>query len=254
MRVLAIGDVIGKTGVKRLTCDLPKLIKDRDIDFVIVNGENAGDGFGITDKQYKDILSSGADVITMGDHTWGKKDIFGFIDEDTLLRPANLGEKVPGKGYSVFEKNGKKICVISLIGRTFMSVLSNNPFECIDRILKKVEADIIIVDFHAEATAEKVAMARYLDGRVTCIYGTHTHIQTADEKILDKGTGYITDIGMTGPVNSVIGMDIEVSLKRFITSIPERYKYAEGPACINGCVFEINDENCKMEKIERVNI
>ena len=180
MRVLAIGDVIGKTGVKRLTCDLPKLIKDRDIDFVIVNGENAGDGFGITDKQYKDILSSGADVITMGDHTWGKKDIFGFIDEDTLLRPANLGEKVPGKGYSVFEKNGKKICVISLIGRTFMSVLSNNPFECIDRILKKVEADIIIVDFHAEATAEKVAMARYLDGRVTCIYGTHTHIQTAD--------------------------------------------------------------------------
>ena len=200
---------------------------ENKIDFVIVNAENAGDGFGITEKQYRDIIRSGADVITMGDHTWGKRDIFGFIDDPTIIRPANLPQKVPGKGYTIIEKNNKKICVINLIGRTFMSVLSDSPFECIDKILAKITADIIIIDFHAEATAEKIAMSRYIDGRVTCIYGTHTHVQTADEQILKNGTGYITDIGMSGPIDSVIGMDIGASLKRFTTSIPERYKLAE---------------------------
>ena len=205
MKILTIGDVIGKTGVQKITKELPGIIKDNNIDFVIINAENAGDGFGITEKQYRAILNSGADVITMGDHTWGKKDIFGFIDDKTILRPANLAENAPGKGYSIFQKNGKKICVITLIGRTFMSVLSNNPFECVEKILKNIQSDIIVVEFHAEATAEKIAMARFLDGKVTCIYGTHTHVQTADEQILKNGTGYITDIGMSGPTDSVIG-------------------------------------------------
>lgn len=227
MKILAIGDVIGKTGVQKVTTELPKIVTENKIDFVIVNAENAGDGFGITEKQYRDIIRSGADVITMGDHTWGKRDIFGFIDDPTIIRPANLPQKVPGKGYTIIEKNNKKICVINLIGRTFMSVLSDSPFECIDKILAKITADIIIIDFHAEATAEKIAMSRYIDGRVTCIYGTHTHVQTADEQILKNGTGYITDIGMSGPIDSVIGMDIGASLKRFTTSIPERYKLAE---------------------------
>ena len=252
MKILTIGDIIGDVGIKKFQSEFKKM-KD-EIDFCIVNAENSADGFGLMLQQYNSLINSGVDVITMGDHTWGKKDIFKYIDNDNIIRAANLPKNVPGKGYTVIEKKGKKICVISLLGRTYMSVLSNSPFECIDDILNQVKADIYIIDFHAEATAEKVAMGRYIDGRATILYGTHTHVQTADETILENGLGYITDIGMTGPKNSVIGMDVGVSLKRFLTSLPEKYKLAEGEAKLNGCLFEINDDNCRVISIKRVSI
>lgn len=252
MKILAVGDIVGDIGIKKFQSEFNKI--KEEIDFCIVNAENSADGFGLLEKQYNSLISSGVDVITMGDHTWGKKDIFSFINNNNIIRAANLSNKAPGKGYTIIEKNNKKICVISLLGRTFINVLSDNPFEAIEKILNEVVADIFIVDFHAEATAEKVAMSRFLDGRVTILYGTHTHVQTSDEVILENGTAYITDIGMTGPKESVIGMDIQVSLKRFITSLPERYKLAQGEAKMNACIFEIDDITNLPQKIIRINI
>lgn len=256
LKILAIGDIVGENGVKKLKETLPKIMKDEKINFCIVNGENVAGGMGITTKIFNDMISLNIDAITMGNHTWGKKDIFTFIDNPKLLRPANYSKGVVGKGYGIYECKGKKIAVINLIGRTDMNVLSENPFLVVDDIINKIKGsvDIIIVDFHAEATAEKIAMGYFLDGKVTAMYGTHTHVQTADEKILNKGTAYITDIGMTGPKTSVIGMDVDASIKRFVTSLPERYKLAEGECMLNGCIFEINDETCKAEKIVRINV
>ncbi len=211
---------------------------------------------GITEKMYRDLLNLNVDVVTMGNHTWGKKEIFGFIHEKTIVRPANYPANNPGNGYTILEKKGKKIAVINLIGRVTMGILSENPFLIAKEIIQKIksQADIIVIDFHAEATAEKIALGYYLDGDATIIFGTHTHVQTADEKILPKGTAYLTDIGMTGPKKSVIGMDISVSFKRFETALPERYKLAEGEAMMNSCLFEVNDETNRVEKIERINL
>lgn len=257
MNILVIGDLVGDSGLKKLSQEIEKIKKENNIDFTIVNGENVADGMGIIKKQFDEIIKIGADVVTMGNHTWGKKDIFTFIDDPKLIRPANYPTGVCGKGYNIYDCKDKKIAVINLIGRTDMNVLTENPFLICKKIIKSVKekgADIIIVDFHAEATAEKIAMGYYLDGDVTAIYGTHTHVQTADEKILEKGTGYITDVGMTGPKNSVIGMEIEASLKRFITTLPEKYRVAKGECILNGCIFEINDENCKVTGIKRINM
>ena len=211
---------------------------------------------GITEKLFKEMLQFGADVVTMGNHTWGKKDIFSFIDHPQLIRPANYPKGVVGKGYTIRECKGKKVAVINLMGRTDMNVLSENPFIKISEILDEIKdkSDITILDFHAEATAEKIAMGYYLDGKVNIIFGTHTHVQTADEKILENGTAYITDIGMTGPEISVIGMDVGVSLKRFETTLPERYKLAQGDCVLNGCIFEIDDNTCRTMNIERRNM
>lgn len=254
MRILAVGDLIGQEGLRKLEQELPSLIKRENIDFVIVNGENVADGMGINEKSYKTILSLGADVVTLGNHTWAKKDVFNFIDDEKLVRPANYPDSNPGKGYGIYNCKDKKIGVINLIGRVTMNVLSENPFTTADKIINEIKdkVDYIVVDFHAEATAEKIAMGYYLDGRANIVFGTHTHVQTSDETILEKGTGYITDIGMTGPKNSVIGMDIKASIKRFVTSLPERYKLAEGDAILNGCIFEINDENCKTVNVRRI--
>ena len=254
MKVLAVGDIVGDVGVRKVKESLKNIIEKNKIDFVIINGENAADGMGITEKIFNDLLKSGANVITMGNHTWGKKDIFNFINNKQLLVPANYNRNVPGNRYGIYECKGKKIAVINLIGRVDVNLLSDNPFMAIDDILEKIkgQADLIFVDFHAEATAEKIAMGYYLDGRVTGVFGTHTHVQTADEKILEKGTGYITDIGMTGAKKSVIGMNIDASIKRFVTTLPERYKSADGEAMLNGCIFEINDENCRTININRI--
>lgn len=256
MKILAVGDIVGESGVRKLKEVLPELKKQENIDFVITNGENSAGGMGITERTYKDIIEAGTDVITMGNHTWGKRDIFKIIDEPKLLRPANYPKGVVGKGLGIYECKGKKIAVINLIGRVDINILSENPFiiakEIIDQIKNKV--DIIIIDFHAEATAEKIAMARYLDGDVTILFGTHTHVQTGDEQILSKGTGYITDIGMTGPKNSVIGMDIDASIKRFVTTLPEKYKLAEGECILNGVIFDIEDTTNKVTEIRRINI
>lgn len=256
MKILAVGDLVGESGVKKLKEILPNFRKENNIDFVIVNAENSAGGMGITTKIFNDLKALNVNAITMGNHTWGKKDIFTFIDDEKLLRPANYSRGVVGKGYNIYECKNKKICVINLIGRTEMGVQSDNPFTKADDIIKEVKekVDYIIVDFHAEASAEKIAMKYYLDGRITALYGTHTHVQTADEEITQKGTAFISDIGMTGPINSVIGMDVEASVKRFVTSLPERYKLAEGKCMFNGCIIEINDETCRVTSIKRIYI
>ena len=255
MNILAIGDIVGEIGVKKIVKELPKLKEKYNIDFCIINGENSAGGMGITKKIFDSLINAGADVITMGNHTWGKKDIFSFIDDKRIVRPANYTKGLPGNDYSIVNKNNKRIAVINLIGRTSMGILSENPFIVANNIYNKLknQADIFVLDFHAEATAEKIAMGYYMDGKYTIVYGTHTHVQTADEQMLEKGTAYITDIGMTGPKKSVIGMDVGVSFKRFVTSLPERYKLADSEAMINGCVFKINDETNRTEEIIRIN-
>ena len=255
MNILAIGDIVGEIGVKKIVKELPKLKEKYNIDFCIINGENSAGGMGITKKIFDSLINAGADVITMGNHTWGKKDIFSFIDDKKIVRPANYTKGLPGNDYSIVNKNNKRIAVINLIGRTSMGILSENPFIVANDIYNKLknQADIFVLDFHAEATAEKIAMGYYMDGKYTIVYGTHTHVQTADEQMLEKGTAYITDIGMTGPKKSVIGMDVGVSFKRFATSLPERYKLADSEAMINGCVFKINDETNRTEEIIRIN-
>ena len=254
MNILAIGDLVGNCAIKELREKLPIIRKEENIDFVIVNGENVAEGMGMTEKNFQDILAQKVNCITMGNHTWGKKDIFKFIDHPQIIRPANYSKPVCGKGYNIFECKGKRIAVINLIGRVSMNVLSDNPFTCAKEIVEKIKSqvDIIIVDFHGEATAEKIAFAYYMDGKITAVFGTHTHVQTADERIFPNGTGYITDIGMTGPVDSVIGMSVAASVKRFETSLPEKYKIAEGKCKLNGVIFQIDEKTDKVSHIKRI--
>ena len=254
MNILAVGDIVGAVGVKELQKRLQKIRQEYNIDFVIVNGENAAEGMGITEKNFKDILSGGADCVTMGNHTWGKKEIFKFIEHPKIIRPANYPEGVCGKGYNIYKCKDKKIAVMNAMGQAEINIMVDNPFEVTSKIVEKIknEADIIILDFHAEATAEKKAMGYHLDGKITAMFGTHTHVQTADEQILEQGTGYITDIGMTGPKDSVIGMNKEVALKRFRTALPERYQIATGDAMFNSIMFKINESD-KVESIVRIN-
>lgn len=256
MKILAVGDLIGSAGIRKLKSTLSKIKEEENIDFIIVNGENSAEGMGITEKNFHDILEEKVDVVTMGNHTWGKKEIFKFIDHPKLIRPANYPEGVVGKGYNIYTCKNKKIAVINLMGRVDINILTENPFLKAKEIIEKVKdkVDIIMIDFHAEATAEKIALGYYLDGKVTAVYGTHTHVQTADETILEKGTGYITDIGMTGPKKSVIGMDVEASIKRFETTLPERYRIATGECIFNGVIFEIDDKTNKVVEIKRINI
>ena len=236
MNILAIGDIVGEIGVKKIVKDLPKIKQENNIDFTVINAENSAGGMGITKKIFDSLLNAGA-------------------DDKRIVRPANYTKGLPGNDYTVLEKKNKKIAVVNLIGRTTMGVLSENPFICANDIYNKLknQVDIFVLDFHAEATAEKIAMGHYMDGKYNIVYGTHTHVQTADEQILEKGTAYITDIGMTGPKDSVIGMDIGVSFKRFVTSLPERYRLADSPAMVNGVIFKINDETNQIEKINRIN-
>ena len=211
---------------------------------------------GITEKNFRDILEAGTNVITMGNHTWGKKDIFKFIDAPQLLRPANYPKGVVGKGLGIYECKNKKIAVMNFMGRVDINILTENPFimakEMVEELQGKV--DMIFIDFHAEATAEKIAMGRFLDGKITALFGTHTHVQTADEQIFPNGTAYITDLGMTGPKNSVIGMDVNVSFKRFETALPEKYKLADGECILNAVEFEVNDYTNKVTDIKRIRI
>ena len=257
MKVFIIGDIVGNTGVNKVKQILPEYIKKENIDFVIANAENSADGMGITSQIFNNLINAGVNVITMGNHTWGKKDIFNVIEKQELLRPANYTKDVPGNGYGLYKCNNKTICVMNLIGRVDMNVFSENPFVAAKETIEEVKekADIIIIDFHAEATAEKIAMGYYLDGSATAVFGTHTHVQTADEKILENGTAYITDVGMTGPKKSVIGMDVDASIKRFVTTLPERYKVSsDQEVVLNGCMLEIDDETCQVEKIKRINM
>lgn len=258
MNILVVGDVVGKPGVYAVKTKLPMLKKEYNADFVIVNGENSADGMGITKVILETLYDSGADVVTMGNHTWGKKDIFSFIDEEkNLIRPANYPDGLPGNGSTIVNCKNKKIGVIDLIGRVNVGGTFNSPFEKADEEIEKLKkdgADIIIVEIHAEATAEKIALAYYLKERVNIVYGTHTHVQTADEKIYSTGMGYITDIGMTGPSDSIIGMEPSVALKRFLTQIPERYACAQGNIMLNAVLFKIDETSRKVTDIVRISL
>lgn len=254
MNILAVGDIVGNSGVNKLKAELKDIKNKYSIDFCIVNGENAAEGMGITVKNFNDIISAGADCVTMGNHTWGKKEIFTIVDDPKLLRPINYPEGVCGKGYNVFKCKDKKIAVINAMGRAEINVQTENPFLQVKKVVDELKnkVDMIFLDFHAEATAEKQAMGYFLDGEITAMFGTHTHVQTADEKILEKGTGYITDIGMTGPKIAVLGMDIEAALKRFLTALPEKYKIASGDTMLNACLFVIDDNTNKVIEITRI--
>ncbi len=254
MKVLVIGDVMGKAGRNSLKEFLAK--KKNHYDFIIVNGENAAGGFGITKKIAEEFYSWGADVITSGNHIWDKKEIYEYLDEENrLLRPLNYPKGVPGNGYVILtNKNGVKFGVVNIQGRVFMPEV-DSPFDRIEEILEEIrkETKNIIVDFHAEASSEKVAMGYYLDGRVSLVYGTHTHIQTADNRILPEGTAYLTDVGMTGAHDSIIGMSVETVLPKFLNSLPSRFEVADGEPRINGLELEI-DTNGLAISIERINV
>jgi len=254
--VLLIGDIVGKTGRESLAEGLPSIIKDYEVDFVIANGENAAGGFGISSKIANHLFEKGIDVITTGNHIWKNKDILKIIDtEERILRPANYPDSNPGKGWGIYKKDNIKILVINLLGRINL-IEVDCPFQKITNILKSIpkeKYDISIVDFHAEVTSEKVAMGWFLDGKVTAVIGTHTHIQTADERILPQGTAYITDAGMTGAFNSVIGMDKDNVVNHFITRMPIKFKVASGDLRINGVVISVSKDTGKAIKIKRIN-
>ncbi|WP_297456990.1 TIGR00282 family metallophosphoesterase [Persephonella sp.] len=253
MKFLCIGDVIGRTGRNALKRFLPEIKEKYKPDFVVLNGENAAGGFGLTKKVYDELLSMGIDVITSGNHIFDKKEITQFIDqEEKLLRPANYPPQALGRGYGIYEKNGKKIAVINLMGRVFMGIPLDCPFRKFDEIYEKIkdEADYIIVDFHAEATSEKTAFGYYVDGRADIVFGTHSHVATADEMILPKGTAYITDVGLTGPKYSVIGMKIEEPIQKFTTGMPVKYDVAKGPLLFQALFVKKTEEKTEIIRLK----
>lgn len=256
MNVLCVGDVVGKPGREILASLLGGLRKEYQLDCVIVNGENAAGGSGITPKMADEIFNIGCDVITLGDHVWDQKDLAEYLDQKTnIIRPANFPEGVPGRGWCVATTRlGHKVGVINLLGRVFMRFQVECPFRALSKIVAEIrkETNIMIVDMHAETTSEKVAMGHYIDGHVSAVVGTHTHIQTADEKILPKGTAYLTDMGMTGPYDSVIGQNKENIIQRFLTSMPIRFHVAEDDVKLHGAVISIDDKTGKAVKIMRL--
>ncbi len=253
MRLIFIGDIVGKPGRRAVKLWLPQLKDKYKPDIVIANGENAAGGFGLTKEITNELLDMGIDVITTGNHVWDKKEFVKEIDLfPQVLRPANYPEGVPGNGWLIKDINGDKIAVINLSGRIFMECL-DCPFRKADEILKQIEdIKVKIVDFHAETTAEKKLFAFYLTGRVSAVIGTHTHVQTCDEQILEGFTGYISDVGMTGPINSSIGMDYKEALNRIIFHIPQKFKVAKGPTMLNGVFVEIDNLTGRCLKIERI--
>ncbi|MBE6901988.1 MAG: TIGR00282 family metallophosphoesterase [Ruminococcaceae bacterium] len=251
MKILFIGDVVGKRGCEALQKELTSLKRDSGADVVIVNGENSAEGNGITAHSAGMIFDAGADVITTGNHCFRQKGIEEELERnDRIIRPANYDEDVFGRGVCTLDCGAYSIAVINLLGTTYMQPLEN-PFKCADRLLEKLDSRIVIVDFHAEATSEKRAMGYYLSGRTSAVLGTHTHVTTADEQIID-GTGYITDVGMTGPKESVLGVDKDIIIERFLTYYPKRHIFAGGDIEINGVCLDIDVKSGKCTKIERV--
>ncbi|WP_457639447.1 TIGR00282 family metallophosphoesterase [Persephonella sp.] len=253
MRFLCIGDVIGRTGRNALKRFLPEVKQQYKPDFIVLNGENAAGGFGITKKVFDELLSMEIDVITSGNHIYDKKEIVQFIDsEPRLLRPANYPPEALGRGYGIYEKNGKKVAVINLMGRAFMGIPLDCPFRKFDEIYEEVKnsVDYIVVDFHAEATSEKTAFGFYVDGRADVVFGTHSHVATADEMVLPKGTAYITDIGLTGPKYSVIGMKPEEPIKKFLTGMPVKYEVAKGAVLFQALFVEKSSEKIDIKRIK----
>ena len=253
-KVLAVGDVVGGPGLDRIRRSLRYLKRKTGADFVIVNGENAA-VVGLTPEQAEDILDAGADVITMGNHTFGKRELVPYLDDaPQILRPANYAPQTPGRGWGIFETKAGTVAVLDLIGRCNMDYGPDNPFLLIDKILKEVKTKLIFVELHAEATSEKLAMGYMLDGRVSAVWGTHTHVPTADAQVLPKGTGYVTDLGMTGPKHSVLGIRPDLSIAKFRGDLTERYKWANGPTKLEAVLFTIDTDTGLCKKAERVDI
>lgn len=255
MKLLFIGDIVGQPGRNAVKTLLPKLREQYHLDFVIANGENSAGGSGITPKIAGEIFSAGVDVITSGDHLWDQKDVLELLaNEKRFLRPLNYPADVPGHGSGAFSTGKLSIAVLNLQGRTFMQQQLENPFALALEEVKKLraQAKIIFVDFHAEATSEKIAFGRMLDGQVSAVVGTHTHVQTADEQIFPGGTAYLSDAGFTGPQESVLGREIEPVIKRFLTSMPQRFEVAKERVILHGALLEIDDNTGRAVKITRV--
>ena len=254
MNILFIGDIVGRAGRRAVRKILPELQQDFEIDMIIANGENAAGGFGLTEKVAKELYGYGIDCLTMGNHTWHNKNIFNFIDNDEkLIRPLNYMPDLPGQGWTVIEKNGIKIGVINFIGQVYMQEC-NSPVMVYDNHISEIKAasDLVVIDFHAEATGEKQAFAHYVDGDVASVVGTHTHVQTSDEKILPKGTGFITDLGLTGAVDSILGMKKQKVIEKYITKLPGRYDVGTGQCQLEGVLVKIDEKSRKAVDITRI--
>lgn len=255
MRIFLIGDIVGNGGVEYLRTHLGSIKKLKNIDFVVANAENSTPvGKGISKEVANTLYSCGVDVMTMGNHTFNNKEIYElFEDNFPVIRPANMPPMTEGEGYVISEANGYKIAVISLLGRVFMENM-DCPFRTADKIIDivKDKSDIIIVDIHAEATSEKLAIGYYLDGKVSVVFGTHTHVQTADEKILENGTAYITDVGMTGCHDGVLGVKKEIIIKKFLTSLPQRHETVNDNPVLNGLIVDVDESTGKATNVERI--
>jgi metallophosphoesterase (TIGR00282 family) len=257
MRILVLGDVMGRPARRAMRDLVPSLIKTEEINLVVANAENAAGGMGVDIKSANELLSAGAQVLTSGNHIWKKKEIYSYLDEhDQLIRPANFPVGAPGKGWCRWQRNGFSALVINLQGRVFMPNHVDDPFRCVDEILRQQgrSCPVVIVDMHAEATSEKNAMGWYLDGRASLVYGTHTHVQTADERILPGGTAFITDVGMCGPLDSVIGMEKEGVIKGFLTQLPRQFEVAEDNVVLQGVIVDVDDHSGRARDIRRLKV
>jgi len=256
MNVLCVGDVVGEPGRDLLKNLLPDLKKEYSLDLAVVNAENAAGGSGLTPRLAEELFRSGCDVLTMGDHIWDRPDLQEYLDQHpNLLRPANFPPKTPGRGWGIYEApSGKKVGIVNLIGRVFMRFQVDCPFRTLETIVEEIrkQTSLIIVDIHAEATSEKNALGIFADGKVSAVFGTHTHVQTADEQIRPQGTAYITDLGMTGPHDSVIGQNKEKIIKRFLTCMPARFEVARGDPRLHGAVIGIDDHTGRATSIVRI--
>ncbi|MCC6953658.1 MAG: TIGR00282 family metallophosphoesterase [Deltaproteobacteria bacterium] len=258
-KILFLADVVGNPGRRSVKTELPKLITEHSPDIVIINAENAAGGVGTDPSTASELLAGGGDVLTGGNHTWNRKEFWPYLEErkNVVLRPANFPDGAPGSGSTIFEtRTGKRIGVINLIARVFMTDSVESPFHCADQLLRDWEnekLDAIFVDFHGEATSEKRAMAEYLDGRISALVGTHTHVQTADEQLLPRGTAFLSDAGMCGPVDSVIGMRVDAVVQRFVSGLPIRFDVAKGQGMVNGCVIVVDDATRRATSIVRIN-
>lgn len=254
LKVLCVGDVVGSVGCEYLKKHLPTIKKEYEIDICIANGENSAQGNGITPFSAEQLFSSGVDFITTGNHAFKRNEICEYLEDSvSVIRPINFNDDIYGKGYGIVDKGSFRIGVINALGTVYLQPL-NNPFDCIDKAIEelKKEVKIIILDFHAEATAEKRAIGFYLDGKVSVVFGTHTHVQTADEQILENGTGYITDIGMTGPIQSVLGITPSIAIEKIKTNFPVRFENPNTACSIEGCMFTIEKATGKTVAVERL--
>ena len=253
-KLLAVGDVVGNPGMNRISRSLRWLKRQCGADFVVVNGENAS-VVGMTPDQAEDIFDAGADVITMGNHTFGKRELVTYLEDNRrVLRPANYAPQAPGYGWGVYDSPAGDVAIIDLQGRVNMDYTPDNPFLAVEKILKEVKTRLIFVELHAEATSEKLAMGYMLDGKISALWGTHTHVPTADAQVLPKGTGYVTDLGMTGPKHSVLGIRPELSIAKFRGDLTSRYQWAEGPTKLEAVLFTIDTETGLCQKAERMDL